>query len=196
LDCVQLTTSLASKSKKSRKKKNAAKDKTTDQNNVNGVKDDGESGEEGHEESTVEDTEISGHNSTDAANGALPADDETSKDLNHLKIDGSRSIENLTNGSSTMGSSNETEAKLEALAKERSELRDEVTRLRRLIEELQEKHNEEISNLQTELEETQGEKEEKETQYRNLLGRVNTIKSQLGERLKSDAVSLKDIYQR
>lgn len=84
----------------------------------------------------------------------------------------------------------ETEARLEALARERSALRDEVTELRKSLEELQGKHEEELGSLRAELEETQSEKEHTETQYRNLLGRVNTIKSQLGERLKSDAVSM------
>ena len=82
----------------------------------------------------------------------------------------------------------DTETRLEALAQERSALRDEVQQLRKSLEELQGKHNGEITNLRQELEETQGEKENADTQYRNLLGRVNTIKSQLGERLKADAV--------
>lgn len=82
----------------------------------------------------------------------------------------------------------DTSAKLNALAEERMALRDEVTLLRKSLEELQGKHDEELSTLKSELEETQGEKEHADTQYRNLLGRVNTIKSQLGERLKSDAV--------
>ena len=81
-----------------------------------------------------------------------------------------------------------TEAKLEALAQERTALKDEVTHLIKSLEQLQEKHNEELTSLRSELEETQSEKEHADTQYRNLLGRVNTIKSQLGDRLKSDAV--------
>ena len=89
---------------------------------------------------------------------------------------------NSTNG--------DTEARLEALARERSALRDEVAQLRHSLEELRGKHNEETANLRQELEETQGEKENADTQYQNLLGRVNTIRSQLSERLKTDAVGL------
>ena len=87
-------------------------------------------------------------------------------------------------------SANDTNAKLEALAKEREALRDEVAELRKSIESLQGKHDEDISDMRSQLEESQGEKEHAETQYRTLLGKVNTIKSQLGERLKADAVCL------
>ena len=97
--------------------------------------------------------------------------------------------------SSTMATSQEptstngdTEERLNALAREREALRDEVAQLRQSLEELRGKHNEETTSLRQELEETQGEKENADTQYRNLLGRVNTIRSQLGERLKADAV--------
>ena len=84
--------------------------------------------------------------------------------------------------------SEDTEARLDALARERETLRDEVAQLRRSLEELQGKHEEELIDVKGRLEETQGEKDHAETQYRNLLGKVNTIKSQLGERLKADAV--------
>ena len=63
-----------------------------------------------------------------------------------------------------------------------------MTELRKNLESIQEKHDEEISSLQTELEETTESKDHFETQYTNLLGRVNTIKTSLGDRLKADAV--------
>lgn len=85
--------------------------------------------------------------------------------------------------------SEDTEARFEALAQERTALRDEVAQMRRSLEEIQEKHKEELSNVREELEDSQAQKEHAETQYRNLLGRVEKIKSQLGERLKADAVS-------
>lgn len=84
----------------------------------------------------------------------------------------------------------DTEARLDALARERALLREEVAQLRKSLELIQENHNEEVSNLQTELNDTRSGKDQAETQYRNLLGRVNTIKSQLGERLKADAVCI------
>ena len=82
-----------------------------------------------------------------------------------------------------------TDARLEALAAEREALREEVAQVRRSLEEIQEKHEEELGTVREQLRETQGEKEQAESQYRSLLGKVNTIKSQLGERLKADAVS-------
>lgn len=76
------------------------------------------------------------------------------------------------------------------MQQERDNLRAEVTQLRESLEKLQTKHSEEVSGVQQELERSQEEKEEAETQYRNLLSKVNTIRSQLGERLKADAEEL------
>ncbi|KAL8674246.1 MAG: hypothetical protein Q9168_001313 [Polycauliona sp. 1 TL-2023] len=83
-----------------------------------------------------------------------------------------------------------TEARLEALAIERTALKDEVTHLRESLERIQAQHEEDMTITRGELEERNGEKEHAETQYRNLLGKVNTIRSQLGERLKADAEDL------
>lgn len=82
----------------------------------------------------------------------------------------------------------EPDSRFEALVRDRDSLRAEVTEMRRSLEEIQSKHQEDMGALQHRLEETQEEKEQAETQFRNLLGKVNTIKSQLGERLKADAV--------
>ena len=82
----------------------------------------------------------------------------------------------------------DTEMRLDAMAMEREALQNEVAQLRESLEKLQGKHEEELSDVKNKLEETQGDKDQAETQYRNLLVKVNTIKSQLGERLKADAV--------
>lgn len=75
-----------------------------------------------------------------------------------------------------------------------------MTELRKSLETLQSKneasgtektscdHEEEIRGLKEELEEANEGKDHFETQYKNLLGRVNTIKTSLGDRLKADAV--------
>jgi predicted transcriptional regulator len=55
-------------------------------------------------------------------------------------------------------------------------------------EETDSKHEAEIQGLREELEEANEGKEHFEMQYKNLLGRVNTIKTSLGDRLKADAV--------
>ena len=88
----------------------------------------------------------------------------------------------------TAPTATDTDARLEALVNERAALREEVAQLRRSLEEIQGKHEEELGSIREQLADTQNEKEQAETQYRNLLGKVNTIKSQLGERLKADAV--------
>ena len=85
-------------------------------------------------------------------------------------------------------SPSDTEARLEALARDRYALTEEVAELRRSLEEIQNKHDEELGRVRDQLDEAQGEKEHAESQYQNLLGKVNTIRSQLGERLKADAV--------
>jgi predicted nuclease with TOPRIM domain len=91
-------------------------------------------------------------------------------------------------------------ARLDAIAKERDALRQEVTELRKSLENAQSSQNKEpsgnsdsnqdaeIQSLREELEEANEGKEHFETQYKNLLGRVNTIKTSLGDRLKADAV--------
>jgi DNA repair exonuclease SbcCD ATPase subunit len=84
----------------------------------------------------------------------------------------------------------DTADRLEALAQERDALRTEVSELRKSLEAIQSKHEEEVTGLQDELEESNTGKEKAENQYQELLVRVNTIRSQLGERLKSDAVRL------
>ncbi|KAG8528001.1 uncharacterized protein KY384_006917 [Bacidia gigantensis] len=81
-------------------------------------------------------------------------------------------------------------AMLEALTQERETLRDEVSQVRKSLEEFQAKHENEVSSVREELHQTQNGKEQAESQYRNLLGKVNTIRSQLGDRLKADAEDL------
>jgi chromosome segregation ATPase len=84
----------------------------------------------------------------------------------------------------------ETSARLDALQQERDNLRAQVSELRKSLEGLREKHDEELSGVKEELEQTQESKEQAESQYKTLLGKVNTIRSQLGERLKADAAEL------
>jgi predicted nuclease with TOPRIM domain len=86
------------------------------------------------------------------------------------------------------------------MAKERDALRQEVTDLRKNLEIIQSqaesqpaedtdsKHEAEMQSLREELEEATEGKEHWETQYKNLLGRVNTIKTSLGNRLEADKV--------
>ncbi|KAL1797177.1 hypothetical protein ACET3X_003783 [Alternaria dauci] len=98
----------------------------------------------------------------------------------------------------------DTSARLDAIAKERDALRQEVTELRKSLEDVQNKksagaseesnsnYEEEIRSLREELDEANEGKEHFETQYKNLLGRVNTIKTSLGDRLKADAARIEE----
>lgn len=115
------------------------------------------------------------------------------------KIDGpEEKAPDLTNGiaKTTPNENNDrdtdtdTATRFDALVKDRDALRLEVTELRKSLEELQSKHATELETVQNDLAEAQQEKETAEEQYQTLLGRVNTIRSQLGERLKADAVRL------
>ena len=84
----------------------------------------------------------------------------------------------------------DTESRLDTLVKDRARLREEVAELRRSLEEIQIKHEAEVGHIRQQLEDTRGGKDHAEAQYQTLLSKVNTIRSQLGERLKADAVSI------
>ena len=127
-------------------------------------------------------TVASGLPDVEAAHSLFDQPDVTSTSLENLSID------KPSNENAQVPSIESPKARLDALASERTALRDEVAWLRRSLEQMQGKHEEELANVREHLEETQGEKEHAESQYRNLLGKVNTIKSTLGERLKADAV--------
>lgn len=90
---------------------------------------------------------------------------------------------------STESANGSPDSRLAALTREREALLDEVSQVRKALEDFQRKHDAEISGLQERLSQTETERDEKGNQYQSLLGKVNTIKSQLGERLKADAVS-------
>jgi chaperonin cofactor prefoldin len=97
-------------------------------------------------------------------------------------------LANGTEQASTAEANDSTDSRFEALVKDRDSLRAEVTQLRQSIEALQAKHGTTLAAVQEELQESLAGKSHAEEQYQTLLGRVNTIKAQLGERLKADAV--------
>lgn len=102
---------------------------------------------------------------------------------------------NLTNGaqqaseaSRMQDAQDDADARFGILVKERDALRLEVTQSRESLEQLQAKHDASLEAIKQELVDAQTEKESAEEQYQTLLGKVSTIKAQLGERLKADAV--------
>ena len=82
----------------------------------------------------------------------------------------------------------DSDARFDILVRDRDALRAEVIQVRQSLEELQAKHDVNMDTIKQDLHEAQREKEQAEEQYQTLLGKVNTIKAQLGERLKADAV--------
>lgn len=86
--------------------------------------------------------------------------------------------------------SQETEAKTSEVTRERDDLKQRLDEIRESLDSAKKQHEEELAKVNAQLEVTQSGKEQAETQYKNLLGKVNTIRTQLGERLKADAVRL------
>jgi chromosome segregation ATPase len=82
--------------------------------------------------------------------------------------------------------------RFEALVRERDNLRNEVTELRKSLEEIQAKHVEDLEEAEARYNAKEKQREKADEQYRTLLGKVNHIKAQLGERLKADAVCSRD----
>lgn len=153
------------------------------------------------------------------ANNESPADDSTPSNLKNVNDDlesgqGTevKSTENeerpLEDGKEDHGKSpvvnalagpndvskTATDERLHLLDQERESLREEVTEARKSLESLQQKHEEQLGHLRQQLSTSTEDKEAAQTQYNSLLGRVNTIKAQLGDRLKADAVSRSMCY--
>jgi uncharacterized protein (DUF3084 family) len=82
----------------------------------------------------------------------------------------------------------DTKARLDALANEREALREEVASLRQSLEAFQGGAEQGSHDLQQQLEEAKEGKAQAEANYQKLMGRVNQIKQTLGDRLRADAV--------
>ncbi|MCJ1475388.1 hypothetical protein MMC13_004050 [Lambiella insularis] len=210
-----------SKSKKHKKKRLGPKSKLNgDAEKTNGTKEELEiePAEEDHEEpeTPTERTHTIGHPNEHLQNGTTshstngtiaehiePAPEHTVTDEEvqpPISSSDSRSQRATTNERQEEvdppGKSEDTAIRLDALARERASLRDEVAHLRKSLEDIQVKHEADLGAIKEQLEDTRGEKDQAESQYRNLLGKVNTIRSQLGERLKADAEDLSQARSR
>ncbi|CAI6338721.1 unnamed protein product [Periconia digitata] len=193
-----------SKKKKNNKKKNAGASKAEESNSINGDDDnhedqpDATEGRQGGESQLQPAAHSTGPD--DVEDDEQPLSPSIQANGNNLHSISSAVALGLSRSRSKQGLSpspppqSDTSARLDAIAKERDALRQEVTELRKSLEGMQEKHDAEISNLQSELEESNETKDHFETQYKNLLGRVNTIKTSLGDRLKADAARIEE-YQ-
>ncbi|KAJ9405104.1 hypothetical protein DTO045G8_7117 [Paecilomyces variotii] len=180
------------KSKNKNNKKSAAKNKAkNEQSNDNaqlenesgplnsGAADgDGDSVKESEAE-TVEEQEDDGDDGTNHVDLPVRTNPSSNSDA--------QANNDVVANNSSASTPLESEDRFNALVRERDSLREEVTRMRKSLEEIQSKHRDENQDLQQKLEESESKKERAESQYQKLLERVNTIKSQLGERLKEDA---------
>lgn len=130
------------------------------------------------------DDEVAGNeNGIESTIGSTKATGDPESSVAH---DTTRPLENADKSAgSDIQQSNE---RLDALVRDRDTLRAEVTDMRKSLEEIQTKHHADMEALQEKLDDAESKKEHAETQFQKLLERVNTIKSQLGERLREDAV--------
>jgi chromosome segregation ATPase len=82
------------------------------------------------------------------------------------------------------------------MSQEREALRAEVEQLRKQLENIQETHSNEVTQLKSDLEESNAAKENAEEEYQTLLGRVEKIKQTLSDRFKRDKAELEESKER
>ncbi|KAH7160697.1 hypothetical protein EDB81DRAFT_839184 [Dactylonectria macrodidyma] len=190
-DPIQASNSGSSKKKNNKKKKNANKNKEQAAAGNGDPKLEAETVDDEPETPTQPNTPIDGEH---------PVDDHVDSEYPSTESNGhvveSKSNElpaPTTNGEKTDSG---TSAKLEAMGKEREALRAEVEQLRKQLESIQESHSSEVTQLQSDLEESNAAKENAEEQYQNLLGRVEKIKETLSDRLRRDKAELEEAKER
>ncbi|KAI9717467.1 MAG: hypothetical protein M1828_007166 [Chrysothrix sp. TS-e1954] len=191
-----------SKSKRNKKKK-ARSTAVVEAKSTNGVQHGEGTGEEDDQEGPDEDTaKVEDEDPTAApeipTHGRPQSDATQDKDeANQQDIDTQKRPR--TNGAQHQADTNieqhetdasDTQSRLDAAVKERDRLREEVTECRVSLEGIQQRHTDELGVVKSQLEETRTARDHSESKYQKLLGQVNTIKTQLGERLKADAAEL------
>lgn len=169
------------------------------------VEDEQGAGEEDETTTPIPETNPEDKGSTDIQSSANPTETTHEVESTAREVNGDGIVLPIRNGETRpitaepvkeSDKSSETEkksdtdsaARFDALAHERDALRAEVTELRRSLESLQSKHSEQLNTVSQDLSNANIAKDRAEEQYSALLGKVSTIRSQLGERLKSDAV--------
>ncbi|KAI1083918.1 hypothetical protein F5B20DRAFT_526020 [Whalleya microplaca] len=178
----------ASKKKTNKKKKNNAKPKPIEDGVTNpDTAPNGEHAEEEGDQSDGPDTSVAPDTSKEPANGhatspATNGHSSESASTKSTRADGPESAD--------------TSARLEAMSREREALRAEVEQLRKQLETIQETHTQEMTQLKSDLEETEAAKEQVEEQYQTLVGRVEKIKESVGNRLARGKEELEEANQR
>ncbi|KAI9370944.1 hypothetical protein BJX61DRAFT_58628 [Aspergillus egyptiacus] len=128
-----------------------------------------------------------------------PQEHENGRDLDPGSNDGAQHADNdddEARAKSPILEALRSKDRFDALVRDRDSLRAEVTDMRKSLEEIQSKHQTDMEALQSRVQDAEAKKEHAESQFRSLLERVNTIKSQLGERLKEDAEEISQARSR
>ncbi|KAM0352941.1 hypothetical protein ACHAPU_001825 [Fusarium lateritium] len=190
---TQATNSGSSKKKKNNKKKNANKNKAPEQLETSEPQQgsDKDTLEDEPETPTQPDTPIDADEDVNEeppvqTNGHAVEPEEKSNGLTPPPIDEQKEKPD----------DSDTSAKLEAMSQEREALRAEVEQLRKQLESIQESHSNEVTQLKSDLEESNAAKENAEEEYQTLLGRVEKIKQTLSDRFKRDKADLEESKER
>lgn len=90
--------------------------------------------------------------------------------------------------SASISDPSDTSSRFNALVKDRDNLREEVIKLRKSLEELRSKHESQDETVQDQLQEARNEKEEWENRYNELKDGLDDMRSRLAERFKAKIV--------
>ncbi|KAJ5112976.1 hypothetical protein N7456_001510 [Penicillium angulare] len=177
--------SAASGAKSKKNKKKAAKAKANAQptdSNTEKPLDDAEKPEDADKDDADEPADPEEDPTAETPQPDEAGDNETNHSTNDHET-----VDDTPDPSSTNA---EPKDRFDALVRDRDSLREEVIDMRKSLEEIQSKHKVDMEALQQNLDDMESKKEHAETQFQQLLERVNIIKSQLGERLKEDEEEL------
>ncbi|KAL4732607.1 hypothetical protein ACLX1H_001625 [Fusarium chlamydosporum] len=196
---IQATNSGSSKKKKNNKKKNANKNKASEEQPGTSEPQQG-SDKDALEDDPEAEPETPTQPETPVDAGVEDVNDNTTVQSNGHAVEPQNKSNGLTpppvDGVKEKPDDSDTSAKLEAMSQEREALRAEVEQLRKQLESIQETHSNEVTQLKSELEESNAAKENAEEEYQTLLGRVEKIKQTLSDRFKRDKADLEESKER
>ncbi|KAI1070481.1 hypothetical protein NW752_007846 [Fusarium irregulare] len=194
---TQATNSGSSKKKKNNKKKNANKNKASEEQTGTSEP------QQGSDKDALEDepeTPTQPETPVDAEVEVEDVNESTTVQSNGHAVEPQDKSNGLTpppvDGEKEKTNNSDTSAKLEAMSQEREALRAEVEQLRKQLETIQETHSNEVTQLKSDLEESNAAKENAEEEYQTLLGRVEKIKQTLSDRFKRDKADLEESKER
>ncbi|KAF4451381.1 hypothetical protein F53441_5647 [Fusarium austroafricanum] len=190
---TQATNSGSSKKKNNKKKKNANKNKAAEQPGSSDL-------QQGSDKDTLEDEPETPTQPETSVDAEEAVNEETLVQSNGHAVEPKTQSNGLTpppvDGEKEKSDDSDTSAKLEAMSQEREALRAEVEQLRKQLENIQETHSNEVTQLKSDLEESNAAKENAEEEYQTLLGRVEKIKQTLSDRFKRDKAELEESKER